>query len=129
MKSRLKKYGSIAIMVGAAAGGFAWALFQDRGVGKRTATAPAEIISAEHIGWRPASLLSRTSGRIRYGYRVVYHFKANNQLVSGVSDENSWYKKGEQCRVCYEPDNPSNNDLRDASGGAPCGSKFLNTPR
>jgi hypothetical protein len=60
---------------------------------------------------------------------VIYKFVANGQSFRGASDENFWYKEGEQCRVCYDPGDPSNNDLRDASSGAPCGSKFFTRQR
>lgn len=123
----VRKYWGIAVLVLALGGGVVWGLFSDPGVSKRTATAPAEIVSAEPIHWKEdGNLFAKRSRSIsRSGYRVTYRFTANQQVVSAISDKNFWYEKGEQCRVCYEPAHPENNDLRDASSGAPCGSKFF----
>jgi hypothetical protein len=95
----------------------------DPGLSKRTATALAEIIDVDSIAWTESG--SRGKSYSWSGYRVAYRFRANGELVSAVSDKNKWYKRGEECRVCYEPANPKNNDLRDASSGSPCGVKFF----
>lgn len=123
MKALLKKYGwLIPILLGLVIGLVSKFPF-DWGLSKRTATAPAEIIDIESIVWTESG--SRGRSYSWSGWRVAYRFRANGELVSAVSDKNKWYKRGEQCRVCYEPANPNNNDLRDASSGSPCGTKFF----
>jgi hypothetical protein len=57
---------------------------------------------------------------------VAYRFRAKGELLSAGSNKNTWYRRGKQCRVCYEPANPNNNDLRDvSSGSAGCGSNVF----
>jgi hypothetical protein len=127
MKALIQKYGGIAVIVLAVVSGLVWGLWPDQERANRTATAPAEIIKAKSVTWTEGgSFFSKYSrSTTRSGYRVVYRFTANGQLASGVSEKNFWYKEGEQCRVCYEPGDPTNSDLRDATSGAPCGSKFF----
>jgi hypothetical protein len=127
MKALIAKYRGPAFIGLVIVIGLVKALWPDRKLAKRTATAPAEIVTAQKITWTEGgSLFSRHSRSTRRdGYLVVYRFMANGESFRGVSDENFWYKEGEQCRVCYESANPDNSDLRDATSGAPCGSKFF----
>lgn len=126
MKAFIQKYWGVAVVILAMVVGLVWGLIPDPDVSKRTATAPAEILSATETEWTEGGhLLSRRSKSSKYwGYRVIYEFQVDRQFVPAISDKNSWYKKGEQCRVCYEPGNPKNSDLRDATSGGPCGSKY-----
>lgn len=80
----------------------------------RSATAPAEIVSVAPTSWSDASRTTKN------GFRVNYRFNANGQTVSGVHEKNDWYKPGEQYRVCYDPKNPADNELRSPRGWA-CG--------
>lgn len=125
MKAFIQKYWGVGVLILIFVVGITWGLNPDPDVPKRTATAPAEIIRTETRHWSEGgNFFSRHSRSYsRTGYRVAYMFEANGQVVSGVSDKNGWYKTGEQCRVCYEPGNPKNSDLRDATSGGPCGSK------
>ncbi len=80
----------------------------------RSAAAPAEVESVEPTSWSDASKFTKN------GFRVKYRFNANGQFVSGVHEKNDWYKPGEQYRVCYDPKNPADNELR-SSRGRDCG--------
>jgi hypothetical protein len=124
MKAFLKKYSwLIPILLGVVIALLSKLRF-DPGLSKRTATAPAEIIDIESMVWTESG--SRGKSYSWSGYRVAYRFRAKGELVSAVSDKNTWYRRGKQCRVCYEAANPNNNDLRDASSGsAGCGSNVF----
>jgi hypothetical protein len=98
--------------------GLAWGLWPDRQLAKRTATAPAEITET-----LPTSVKSKRV--YRSAYHVRYRFRVNNEWVEGISRYDVMYYPGEACRACYEPGNPTNSDLRDASSGAACGSTFF----
>lgn len=89
----------------------------DNEAGSRAATAPAEIVSASPTSWSE----NKTT---KNGFRVSYRFDADGKTVTGVHEKNSWYKAGEQYRVCYNPKNPSDSELRSASG-VDCGKKIL----
>lgn len=125
MKAFIQKYWGVGVLILIFVVGITWGLWPEPGVSKRTATAPAEIISATETQWTEGgNLFARHSKSMhRYGYRVAYRFRVSEQTISETSDKNWWYKEGEQCRVCYEPGNPKNSDLRDATSGGPCGSK------
>ena len=127
MKALIQKYGGVSVIVLTIMVGLVRGLWPDRALAKRTATAPAEIVNATKINWNEGGSLFARRSRVshRSGYRVVYRFTANGQVISGESDKNFWYEEGEQCRVCYDPANPNNSDLRDANHGAACGSKFF----
>ncbi len=92
-----------------------WSL--DSGSKQRNATAPAEIVSAVPTSWRD----NKTT---KNGFRVSYRFNANGQTVSGVDEKNTAYKAGEQFRVCYDPKNPADSEMR-SSGGMDCGKGIL----
>ncbi|MDP9162055.1 MAG: hypothetical protein M3O09_17750 [Acidobacteriota bacterium] len=126
MSPRLIKIGSIALVVVPIIIGAVMGLWPDQELAKRTATAPAQIIDAESIQFSEGgSLIGRNRRVDRTGYLVRYRFRAGNEWAEGVSPKNWWYKPNEKCRVCFDPSNPKNNDLRDASSGAACGSKFF----
>lgn len=127
MKDLIKKYGGVSVIGLAILIGLVVGLWPDQALAKRTATAPAKIATTKKITWTEGGnfFVKRSRTTHRSGYLVVYDFEANGQSFRGVSDENFWYTEGEQCRVCYDPANPKNNDLRDATSGAPCGSKFF----
>ncbi len=76
----------------------------------RSATATAEIVSAAPTSWRDASKITKN------GFRVNYRFNANGRSVSGVHEKNDWYQPSEQYRVCYDPKNPADNELRSPRG-------------
>jgi hypothetical protein len=125
MNPRLVKIRSIALVVVLIFVGAFIGLWPDQELAKRTATAPAQITAAEFVQFSEGgSWVGRTHRLERTGYRVRYRFRAGNEWVEGISEKNWWYQKGEECRVCFEQSNPANNDLRAATRGPPCGSKF-----
>ncbi len=91
--------------------------FVDMSGKKFTATAPAEIVSAEPTSWNE----QKTT---KSGFRVSYRYTVNGKTISGVDEKNTAYKPGEQFRVCYDPKNPSYRQLR-SSGGKDCGKGIL----
>ncbi len=92
--------------------------FVDSGGKQRSATAPAEIVSAVPTSWRDSSKATKN------GHRVSYRFNADGQTISAVDEKNTAYKAGEQFRVCYDPKNPSDSVLH-SSGGKDCGKGIL----
>lgn len=89
----------------------------DSGGKRRSATAPAEIVSVAPTSWRE----NKTT---KNGFRVNYRFNADGQTVAGVDEKNTFYKAGEQFRVCYDPKNPADSSLR-SSKGMDCGKTLL----
>jgi hypothetical protein len=93
--------------------------FVDTNSKQRTSTAQAEVVSAVPISWVE-------SRKTKYGYRVEYRFRsANGQTVSSVDQKNTLYEPGFKFRVCYDPNNPSDSDLRHPSRGSDCGKGLL----
>lgn len=89
----------------------------DSGSKQRSATAAAEIVSVAPTSWRE-------SKKTKNGYRVSYRFTASGQTVAGIDEKNQWYKPDGQYRVCYDPKNPSDSELR-SSSGMDCGKGIL----
>lgn len=81
----------------------AW--FIDNGRKQRTATAQPEIISVE-----PRTHIDRRR-RTEYSLYVHYRFlTASGQTVDAFEDSYT-YKPKAECRVCYDPKDPSNSEL------------------
>jgi len=84
--------------------GIAWLM--DNDTKKRTATAQPEIMSVEprtHRGFR---------SRTEYSFYVCYRFlTASGQTVEAFDDSYT-YKPKAEFRVCYDPKDPSNSQLR-----------------
>ena len=93
--------------------------FIDRDGARRSATAPAEVVESAPQSWREG----RTN---KSGYRVLYRFQAAGRTYEGLDERNGWYKPeaAGQLRVCYDPDNPADSDLRSSTGVA-CGKGLL----
>ena len=112
MSQSIKNVVIIGLIVLALVVGLGIGFWPDRQLAKRTATAPAQITNTV-----PTSV-PMGRGHSQSGYHVYYRFRVNDEWVEGVSRKNPFYYPGEACRVCFEPGNPTNSDLRDASSVA-----------
>lgn len=94
-------------------------LFLDNDTKKRTATAQPEITSVE-----PRTHINVVKRRTEYSFYVHYRFlTALGQTVEAVEDS-YMYKPKAECRVCYDPTDPSNSQLRLATR-SDCGKGLL----
>jgi hypothetical protein len=93
--------------------------FVDTNSKQRTGTAQTETVNATPVSW--------TERRVtKNGYRVEYTFKtADGRTISDVDEKNTLYEPGFKFRVCYDPSNPTDSDLRHPTRGSHCGKGIL----
>jgi hypothetical protein len=94
--------------------------FTDSGSKRRSGTATAEITNAVPVSWVQ-------SRRTKHGYSVSYRFKtADGRTIEANDPQNTLFEPGtKNLRVCYDPKNPSDSDLRHPTRGTDCGKGLL----
>lgn len=90
----------------------------DKEMAKRSATAEAEVIKFESTLWS-------SGGRSYSGYEVNFKFRTQEGTTISDTKKITFRPHNIKIRVCYNPQNPLDNDLRLQDTGRACGETFM----
>ncbi len=77
---------------------------------RRSAEVPVEIVEVKGIRWYDSS-----DEEYKTGYDVFYRYSVNGQVYETTSNHDESYKPGTAYKICYNPKNPRDHEIYQAS--------------